>query len=613
MKCVSQLISVCFVFVLFCTASAHEPRRGWTRPQQWLHQGPLQHKQDQKDNDLEHFIQTQSHVAIAGILANIGPDGKRCHGAAPGIVIASPSNVDPDYVYTWTRDAALTMKLIVDRFIAGSKDLQASIEDYIGAQTKLQVVDNPSGTFSSGGLGEPKFNVDGSVFNGAWGRPQRDGPALRAITLIAYSKWLLEHEGEHEVTARLWPIIAKDLQYVEATWHQDGFDLWEEVKGSSFFTLSVQHRALVEGATLARAIGKPNAAYLDNASGLLCALQAFWNGDFVEANINANSGRSGKDANTILASIHTFDVLTGCDDATFQPCSSKALANLKEVVDSFRTIYPINAHTPTDQAVAIGRYQEDVYMGGHPWYLNTAAVAEQLYDALHQWNRTGSINVTETSLPFFQDFIPKLSTGQYKSTSKTYRTLTRAIRSQADSYLRIIQKYTPTDGSLAEQFSRDDGRPLSATHLTWSYAAFLTAVSARNNHHPAPWGASNVTLPHDCKSSAPCAFVALSFCAHVQTAWGDAVYIVGSSAELGAWDLTRAMPLSAEDHTVVMPLWAGEINLKRPRRIAYKYFLRKYDGTVVWEKHENREIDLAGGCTGAQERAVVVDDVLEWE
>ena len=80
---------------------------------------------------------------------------------------------------------------------------------------------------------------------------------------------------------------------------------------------------------------------------------------------NTGSGRSGIDSNTILASIHTFDVNAGCDDTTFQPCSDKALSNLKTYVDSFRYIYNINFGIIANAAVATGRYPEDVYQGGN--------------------------------------------------------------------------------------------------------------------------------------------------------------------------------------------------------------------------------------------------------
>lgn len=96
-----------------------------------------------------------------------------------------------DY-YTWTRDAALTLKALVDIFRNGNLGLQTVIEQYVNAQAKLQTVSNPSGGLSDGaGLGEPKFNVDLSAFTGAWGRPQRDGPALRAIALIDFGNWLI--------------------------------------------------------------------------------------------------------------------------------------------------------------------------------------------------------------------------------------------------------------------------------------------------------------------------------------------------------------------------------------------------------------------------------------
>lgn len=165
----------------------------------------------------------------------------------------------------------------------------------------------------------------------------------------------------------IWPIISNDLNYVGQYWNQTGFDLWEEVDGSSFFTTAVQHRALVEGQALAEQIGKTCAACQSQAPEVLCFLQSFWNGEFVVSNINDQNGRSGLDANSILGSIHTFDPNAACDDATFQPCSSRALANHKAVVDSFRSIYGINSGIPEAGAIAVGRYSGDVYMDGNPW------------------------------------------------------------------------------------------------------------------------------------------------------------------------------------------------------------------------------------------------------
>lgn len=260
------------------------------------------------------------------------------------------------------------MKVLIDRFIGGETFLQTVIENYISAQALLQSVANPSGDLSDGaGLGEPKFNADGTAFKGAWGRPQRDGPALRATALITYARWLIANNKIESVKTDIWPLLSNDLSYVGQYWNQTGFDLWEEVNGSSFFTISVQHRALVEGGTLAEQIGKTCPGCASQAPQVLCFLQSFWNGNHIEGNINQGNGRSGIDAGTLLGSIHTFDPTAACDDSTFQPCSSRALANHKVTTDSFRSVYKINAGVGQGHAVAVGRYSEDVYQGGQPW------------------------------------------------------------------------------------------------------------------------------------------------------------------------------------------------------------------------------------------------------
>lgn len=74
-------------------------------------------------------------------------------------------------MYTWTRDSALTLKTVIDKFTDNyNSTLQTDIENYIIAQARLQGVSNPSGSLSDGtGLGEPKFNIDLTAFTGSWG------------------------------------------------------------------------------------------------------------------------------------------------------------------------------------------------------------------------------------------------------------------------------------------------------------------------------------------------------------------------------------------------------------------------------------------------------------
>lgn len=265
---------------------------------------------------------------------------------------------------------------------------------------------------------------------------------------------------------------------------------------------------------------------------------------------NTGGGRSGKDANSVIASIHTFDAAAGCDATTFQPCSDKALASHKAYVDSFRSIYTINNGLASNAAVATGRYAEDVYYNGNvslfpisflsnlgrtadnnvlfqPWYLTTFAAAEQLYDALTVWDRLGALNITSVSLPFFQQFAPSVKTGTYASTSTTYTTLTKAIRDYADGFIAVAAKYTPENGALAEQYDRNTGAPLSARDLTWSYAALLTANAARNGFVQNSWDANGLVLPEKCSGN-PGKVVAVTFNVDATTVFGGTSFFGGA-------------------------------------------------------------------------------------
>lgn len=233
---------------------------------------------------LSSWMSSEATVALQGVLNNIGPSGAKVPGAARGIVVASPSTTNPDYWYSWTRDAALTTKCLVDQFLAGDSSLEGTIQDYANAQTKLQTLVTLSGPMCSGGLGDPKFNVDESAFRAPWGRPQRDGPALRSTALIAYARHLLANGQSSEVTNILWPIIQNDLAYVTQYWNQTGFDLWEEIDSSSFWTTAAQFRALIEGQALASEIGQSCSNCQSQAPQVLCFLQSYWNGQYAVSN-----------------------------------------------------------------------------------------------------------------------------------------------------------------------------------------------------------------------------------------------------------------------------------------------------------------------------------------
>lgn len=394
----------------------------------------------------------------------------------------------------------------------------------------------------------------------------------------------------------MWPVIAKDLAYTVRNWNLTGFDLWEEVNGSSFFTLSASHRALVEGAALATALGKTCDGCAAAAPQVLCFIQSFWTGSFIDSNINLNDGRTGKDVNSILSSIHTFDPAAKCTDATFQPCSSRALANHKAVTDSFRSVYGINKGVAQGKAVAVGRYSEDVYYNGNPWYLATTAAAEQLYAAAYQWNAVGSITVNTVSLPFFRDLIPSIAAGTYAKDSATYKSIISAVNTYADGYMAIVQKYTPSNGGLAEQFDKNTGAPLSAVDLTWSYAAFLTAAERRAGTVAPTWGEpTNNAPPAVCTAPTACNSK-VTFNVRATTVFGENVFVVGQLTQLGNWDPASSKPLSASQYTSSNPLWSGPVDLPASTSFDYKYIRKSSSGVVTWESDPNRRFTTSSGC-----------------
>jgi glucoamylase len=95
----------------------------------------------------------------------------------------------------------------------------------------------------------------------------------------------------------------------------------------------------------------------------------------------------------------------------------------------------------------MGRYEGDVYQSGGAYYFSTLGAAEFCFlaarahgpddDARSRWIARG------------------------------------------DGFLATVRAFTPESGDLSEQFDQRTGRQTSAKHLAWSYAAFISCVTAR--------------------------------------------------------------------------------------------------------------------------------------
>jgi glucoamylase len=93
-------------------------------------------------------------------------------GAANGTVIASQSREDPNYAYNWVRDAALTMDTVSEFYAAATTPSAKAYYETILFQYAQARAGEQTDPDLMTGLGEPKFNLNNTLFTGPWGRPQ---------------------------------------------------------------------------------------------------------------------------------------------------------------------------------------------------------------------------------------------------------------------------------------------------------------------------------------------------------------------------------------------------------------------------------------------------------
>ncbi|CAN9108536.1 unnamed protein product [Alternaria alternata] len=475
-------------------------------------------------DSLDAWIEKEGRIALDKLLANIAPGGSNVQGkgVADGTVIASPSQESPDYWFQWVRDAAITMNTLVDVYADGPSSSRGSaLSSILGAYTSLwsdiQHTSNPSGTFDDlSGLGEPKFHVDGTPFTGSWGRPQRDGPALQALTLMHY---LREYNASHPslwssessedffgpyYTAEMPPrsVIKADLEYVSHFWNQSSFDLWEEVEGLHFFNLMVSARSLKEGSDLARTFGDMGAAqwYKEQADHIESFLGKFWDAQKNHLVETLSSKRSGLDCALLLGSLHALPADDFEGDSAYPPWSDEILVSLLALARDQRDRFPINSN-PSDEdqddveensfeGTGIGRYPEDVYdgygtsnRGGNPWFLCTSSAAEVLYRTASHLSVAGNLTISGTGLPFFEALLATSSldvdVGTFGPSDALFHSVIERLHTTGDQFLEVIKTHVDAEGSMSEQFDRVTGYMRGAEDLTWSYGAFLQAARAR--------------------------------------------------------------------------------------------------------------------------------------
>lgn len=390
------------------------------------------------------WIMEQTQSSESKLMQNISPpDG------APGSVIASPSRWAPPYYYHWTRDSALAYMTVLHLYQASRGDKQKKLKEKI-----LEFADFSSKLQANASLGEPKFELDGRPFAGGWCRPQTDGPALRAVTLLQAAR-VLENTDRDAVEKHLFPVIKKDVEFVKNNWRSPSCDLWEEVDGDHFYTRMTQRRALIDAAAFSSELKQDATDLLSEAHAIQNELIQHWDEQrgYLVATLHRTGGldykTSNLDASIILAVLHGHT-----NDNFMSYLDPQVLQTAEKLLSAFHALYPVNQAAGTI-GTAIGRYPEDRYTGknfngGNPWVLLTAAMAQYYYKVAQAYSSRGADK--DASIAYFK----------------------------AEDLLRRVQYHAPADGALAEQIDRQNGFMTSAADLTWSHTEVLEMFAARS-------------------------------------------------------------------------------------------------------------------------------------
>jgi glucoamylase len=377
----------------------------------------------------------------------------------PGCVIASPSYpqdlsvVNQNYVFNWTRDAAVT----AIELISANMPTAQPLIDYVNFAAVCQNSGAPT-------VARASYTIEGNPRQ--WS-DQSDGPALQTLAMLrAYP--LLDAPSQAVAQA----VIAKDLAYLLGAYQGSTVNLWEEQTGASFFARAVQLRCLqqIDANTLGIPVPSGTSAAITWLQG---ALQDHWDGNIYQSILPAPPGY---DPNSDVVIAAVYGAVTFTDTKLLATAAQLRSLWADPTSPSF---YPINgADQQRGLGPMLGRYPGDSYdgdtqdhvVGGHPWTLCSCHLAEVYYQLATAIAGTQAVPLDSLSAPFFD----QVGVGS----QTTPAAAVTALQAAGDQILQAVVFHSD-NLELSEQFDGSTGFEKSVRNLTWSYAAFLSAVRAR--------------------------------------------------------------------------------------------------------------------------------------
>lgn len=406
----------------------------------------------------------RSAISATSLTRTREPFGWRVQPAA-GSVLASPRvaawDPEPDYFHHWVRDAAIAIRVLPEVVAALGPDQRAWWLDAFAAHVAFSLrISDPerfgperhplAGTAredhrrflrpdaelgaltGNAWLAEPRFAADGGPDLEHWARPQDDGPALRASACLRVTEALPELR-----TPEVERLLLRDLDHLRRVAGRPAIGPWEEEPlRRTTFTLIAEWDALDRGAGWREAQGDTAGAELlravaEQVAGLVRQAADL---DAWRESIEAPAGHY--DSATVLALLHA-DRANG----PFALDAPRTLGTVQALERDFAGLYPINRGRTVP---AMGRWRDDAFFGGNPWFPVTLGFAELHYRIA-------------------------MLTGEQWSYDK------------AEAWMALVEEVAPEGDDLPEQFDRRTGAPRSCLALTWSAAAFIGAATARED------------------------------------------------------------------------------------------------------------------------------------
>jgi len=389
----------------------------------------------------------------------------------PGCILASPSfpnsttHLNQDYVFNWTRDAAV----VAVELAAGPLATSQPLIDYVQfAQTCR------NSASAIGHLDRASFYIDGTPRDTT---DQADGPALQTLAILQMYAQL---DAPTQAVASA--VIAANLNFLQNAYQGETFNLWEEEFGASFFARSVQLKCFE--AIAANTLGIPVPGWLSTAiPWLQNALASHWNGHYYQSLLPVPvppDPRVPYDPNIDIVSAAIYGAVPVTDTKLL---ATAALLRSQWADSSSPNYYKING---ADQQLSsgpvgplLGRYPGDTYDGDtadppahdHPWAISTANFAELYYQLAQEITTTGMVPLDNLSAAFFSQIGVDAST--------TPKDAAASLETHGDQMLMALV-YHSDHLELSEQFDATSGYEKSVSDLSWSYASFLSAVRAKN-------------------------------------------------------------------------------------------------------------------------------------